>query len=91
MPIKSYLKIHIASVHEMKKPHTCQICDFKAVKKSELKAHNSSEHEETKDIKCGMKNIDAYPNFYLDAGQDATQNFVNQAPFQSTFPKPFLH
>ena len=42
---KGNLKIHIAAVHEGKKPFKCSICDFKFSVKRNLTRHMASVHE----------------------------------------------
>ena len=42
---KSYLRDHIASVHEGKKPFKCSICDYKYSGKSSLTRHIASMHQ----------------------------------------------
>ena len=40
------MKIHIASVHEKKKPHKCDICDAMFSTIANLRKHVSAVHEE---------------------------------------------
>ena len=42
---KTYLKEHIATVHEGKKPFQCANCDSRFTKQSKLKIHNASFHD----------------------------------------------
>ena len=46
------LKIHMASVHEGKKPFKCEICDQKFAGKSSMKRHNEVVHEGKKRFQC---------------------------------------
>ena len=49
------LKRHIESVHEKTKPFKCDICDYRASRKSHLKKHIELVHyEETKPFKCDI-------------------------------------
>ena len=41
-------KEHIANIHEGKKPFKCDICDTKFARKSHLKNHITSVHEQLK-------------------------------------------
>ena len=41
---KPGLDIHIATIHERKKPHQCKICEKKFSRKFHLKLHNTSVH-----------------------------------------------
>ena len=48
------LKIHIASIHEGKKPFKCNICDYSCNQKSDLTKHVLSVHEGKKSFKCNI-------------------------------------
>ena len=41
---KSDMKLHVASVHEGKKPIKCDICDYGFYRKSDIKLHAASVH-----------------------------------------------
>ena len=42
---KHSLNVHIASIHEEKKPYQCEICDKTFTEKSTMKKHVASVHE----------------------------------------------
>ena len=50
--LKSYLKSHVESVHENRKPHKCTVCNYSCSQKSTLKMHVVSVHENEKPYKC---------------------------------------
>ena len=50
--LSNNLKIHIDSVHEMKRPAKCNTCDASFVRKSVLNNHVSRVHEGKKLFKC---------------------------------------
>ena len=48
------LTVHIASVHEAKKPFKCSICDYKCSEKGNLNKHIASVHEGKKTFQCSI-------------------------------------
>ena len=44
--IKANMKIHVASVHENKRPFKCEICDYSCSIKGNMKIHVTSFHED---------------------------------------------
>ena len=47
-------KMHIASVHEGKKPFKCQICDYSCTQKTDMTHHVSFVHEKKEPFKCDI-------------------------------------
>ena len=43
--LKGSMNIHVASVHEGKKPFRCNICDYSCSQKSNMKSHITYVHE----------------------------------------------
>ena len=52
-----YLKTHIASVHEKKKPYQCDICCAHFCSKGVLSTHITSIHEGKKPFKCAYCDV----------------------------------
>ena len=46
------MKLHVASVHEEKKPFICGICDYSCSKKTWICRHVAHVHEGEKPFKC---------------------------------------
>ena len=63
------MNMHVASVHEGKKPFMCDICDYNCSRMGNLNKHVVSVHEGKKLFKCGRKgktkDIKNNPKFYL--------------------------
>ena len=53
---RNSLKLHIASVHEGKKPHQCSICDYKSAVKASLRMHIEQVHEKKNRKACALCN-----------------------------------
>ena len=52
--LKAYMKRHIVSVNERKKPFKCNFCDYSFSQKAHMKRHIASVHEEKKPFKCDI-------------------------------------
>ena len=61
-----YLKAHIASVHEKKKPYQCDICCAHFCSKGVLNTHITSVHEGKKPFKCSSCNFSTAANSNLN-------------------------
>ena len=46
------MKIHVATVHEGKKPFKCEVCDYKWYQKSSLENNVASVHTGNKPFTC---------------------------------------
>ena len=59
------MKIHIASVHEGKKPFNCELCNYSCSENSRMKKHIASAHEGKKPFKCDFCNYNCSQNSNL--------------------------
>ena len=48
------MKTHIESVHEIKKPFKCDICEYRCSQKNDMKRHIESVHEKKEPFKCDI-------------------------------------
>ena len=78
--LKYDLNLHIASVHEGKKPFKCEICDDQFELKHELNEHIASVHEE--------ENQSAHNDFEQFL-KSCTARFMSQNHLSRKFLNPF--
>ena len=79
----SYLQGHIASIHENRKPFTCEICSFSFARKPNLKKHIESVHAGKKPFKCDISdaNFTQKPNLkqHIESDNEGNKpNILNQ-------------
>ena len=78
--MKYDLNLHIASVHEGKKPFKCEICDDQFELKHELNEHIASVHEEE---------IQSAHNDFEQFLKSCTTRFMSQNHLSRKFLNPF--
>ena len=66
-----FLKKHVESVHEGKKPFDCYICDYSCAKKNIMKYYVESVHEGRKPFDCDICD-------YSCAKKSVMKNILNQ-------------
>ena len=77
------IKGHIASIHENRKPFTCEICSISFARKPNLKKHIESVHAGKKPFKCDISdaNFTQKPNLkqHIESDNEGNKpNILNQ-------------